>query len=170
MPSFFEQIQSKIQSREQACRMVRHWQDQGAEIVFTNGCFDLLHYGHIHYLAEARNLGDRLVVGVNSGQSVSRLKGPHRPINDELTRLHNLAAMVMVDLVVVFGEETPLALIEELCPDILVKGGDWPVSAIVGAEAVMARGGRVYSLPFIAGYSTTAIESKIKSGHDGGQD
>jgi rfaE bifunctional protein nucleotidyltransferase chain/domain len=168
MHKWITPIQAKIQSLEQARHTVRQWQDLGEDIVFTNGCFDLLHYGHIHYLAEARDLGDRLVVGLNSGASVRQLKGPHRPINDELTRVYNLASMMMIDLVVVFEEQTPLSLIEALCPDTLVKGGDWPVSAIVGAELVLSRGGRVLSLPFISGYSTTAIEARIKSGnHDG---
>ncbi len=162
--STFDYIQAKIQDWAQAARTVRAWQIAGERVVFTNGCFDLLHYGHIHYLAHAKDLGRRLAVGINAANSVRRLKGPSRPINDEHTRLYNLAALQMVDLVVAFEQDTPLELIRLLRPDVLVKGGDWPVSAIVGAEEVLAYGGQVLSLPYVPGYSTTAIEAKIKTG------
>jgi rfaE bifunctional protein nucleotidyltransferase chain/domain len=155
-------IEDKIQGWIMAKHRVEAWQQQGLEVVFTNGCFDLLHYGHLHYLAQAKDLGDRLVIGLNSGASVSRLKGPHRPINDELTRLHALASLTFVDMVVLFEEDTPLNLIKTLLPDVLVKGGDWSLSQIVGAQEVLGRGGRVLSLPFIEGYSTTSIEQKIR--------
>lgn len=137
------------------------WRAKEQKIVFTNGCFDLLHYGHLHYLAQARDLGDRLVIGLNSAASVSRLKGPHRPINDELTRTHLLAALAVVDAVVVFEEDTPLELIRMVQPDVLVKGGDWRPEQIVGSDVVLEKGGQVFSLPFIQGYSTTNIEQKI---------
>ncbi len=137
------------------------WRAKEQKIVFTNGCFDLLHYGHLHYLSQARDLGDRLVIGLNSAASVSRLKGPHRPINDELTRTHLLAALAMVDAVVVFEEDTPLELIRMVQPDVLVKGGDWRPEQIVGSDVVLEKGGQVFSLPFIQGYSTTNIEQKI---------
>ncbi len=163
----FQHIHSKIQNWEQARQTVRRWQEQQQQVVFTNGCFDLLHYGHIHYLADAKDLGARLVVGVNAAASVRRLKGPNRPINDDHTRLHNLAALEMVDLVVVFEQDTPLDLIRLLLPDVLVKGGDWPVESIVGAQDVLNAGGRVCSLPFVEGYSTTSIEAKIKSTGNG---
>lgn len=159
----FEQILHKVQDREQAARTVRAWQAAGEQVVFTNGCFDLLHYGHLYYLAEARDLGSRLVVGLNGSASVSRLKGPHRPIHDERTRTMMLAALSMVDLVTVFEEDTPLELIRALMPQVLVKGGDWAPSAIVGADLVLAAGGQVRSLAFAEGYSTTAIEQKIRS-------
>lgn len=159
----FNRIHAKIQTWEQARETVAGWQAQGEKVVFTNGCFDLLHYGHIHYLADARDQGNRLVIGVNSSDSVRRLKGPARPINDDLTRLHNMAALEMVDLVTVFDQDTPVELIRLLRPDVLVKGGDWPVEAIVGAQEVLAAGGSVQSLPFVEGYSTTSIEAKIKS-------
>lgn len=158
-----ETIGSKIQDWSTAQATVNQWKNQGLEVVFTNGCFDLVHFGHLHYLADAAKLGDKLVVGINSAASVSRLKGPHRPINDELTRQHTLAALVFVDLVVCFEEDTPAALIELLLPDILVKGGDWKPEQIVGSETVLAHGGQVLSLPFVEGYSTTNIETKIKS-------
>lgn len=158
-------ISQKIQSLEQATILVNSWKDRGESIVFTNGCFDLLHYGHIQYLADARELGDRLVVGLNASESVSRLKGPHRPINDERTRAHILAALSMVDLVVVFAEETPIELVRALMPDFLVKGGDWKPEQIVGSDVVLAAGGEVRSLPFAEGYSTTNLEQKIIENH-----
>jgi D-beta-D-heptose 7-phosphate kinase/D-beta-D-heptose 1-phosphate adenosyltransferase len=157
----FTHIRQKIQDTTAIAVTVAHWRAQGERIVFTNGCFDLLHYGHLHYLAAARDLGDRLVIGLNSAASVRRLKGPHRPINDELTRTHLLAALEVVDAVVVFEEDTPLRLIEIVQPDFLVKGGDWRPEQIVGSEQVLARGGQVRSLPFVEGYSTTNIETKI---------
>lgn len=157
----FTHIQQKIQDFSRIVETVARWRAQGERVVFTNGCFDLLHYGHLHYLAQARDLGERLVIGLNSAASVRRLKGPHRPINDELTRTHLLAALEVVDAVVVFEEDTPLHLIEAVQPDFLVKGGDWRPEQIVGAAFVMESGGQVRSLPFVAGYSTTNIETKI---------
>lgn len=162
--SFFSTIESKIQAPEQLTASLAKWRDAGDKIVFTNGCFDILHYGHLHYLSAARDLGDRLVVGLNSAASVRRLKGPTRPINDELTRTHLLAALEMVDVVVVFENDTPLDLIKLVQPDILVKGGDWQPEQIVGSEVVLSRGGKVLSLPFVQGYSTTNIEQKILKG------
>lgn len=159
--SFFSTIESKIQTIEQLVATLNDWRLKGEKVVFTNGCFDLLHYGHLHYLAQARDLGDRLVIGLNSAGSVRRLKGPNRPINDELTRTHTLAALAMVDAVVVFEEDTPINLIRHVHPDILVKGGDWKPEQIVGSDVVLANGGKVFSLPYIEGYSTTNIEQKI---------
>lgn len=158
---FVEKIKSKVQTWECAAETVEGWRALGISIVFTNGCFDLLHYGHIQYLAEARDLGGRLVVGLNASSSVSRLKGPHRPINDERTRSMVLAALEVVDLVVVFEEDTPYELIQLIRPDFLVKGGDWRPEQIVGSDLVLSRGGKVISLPFADGYSTTNIEQKI---------
>lgn len=162
--SFFSTIASKIQSEAQLVPTLAQWRSAGNKIVFTNGCFDLLHFGHLHYLAEARDLGDKLIVGLNSGNSVRRLKGATRPINDELTRTHMLAALAVVDAVVVFEEDTPLSLIQLIQPDILVKGGDWKPEQIVGSDVVLAKGGQVLSLPFVTGYSTTNIEQKILKG------
>lgn len=162
--AFFSTIESKIQSSEQLVQTLAMWRAAGDKIVFTNGCFDLLHFGHLHYLADARDLGDRLVVGLNSAASVRRLKGPTRPINDELTRTHLLAALQVVDAVVVFEEDTPMQLIELVQPDVLVKGGDWKPEQIVGSGLVLSRGGEVLSLPFVDGYSTTNIEQKILKG------
>jgi rfaE bifunctional protein nucleotidyltransferase chain/domain len=159
----FQHLHSKIQDWSQIARTVADWKSQGQKIVFTNGCFDLLHYGHLHYLAEARDLGNKLIVGLNAAESVRRLKGPHRPINDELTRQHLLAALEFVDAVVVFEQDTPYELIQIILPDVLVKGGDWQAQAIVGSDIVLANGGMVKSLPYIPGYSTTNIEQKIRS-------
>ena len=136
-------------------------QKKGKKIVFTNGCFDLLHPGHASYLAAARALGDFLVVGVNSDASVRRLKGEKRPIMPEVARSQLLAALSSVDYVTVFAEDDPYQLISLLQPDILVKGGDWDTSSIVGRDIVEARGGKVYSLPFIDEYSTTSIVEEI---------
>lgn len=140
------------------------WRAHGERVVFTNGVFDLLHRGHAEYLAEARALGDRLVVGVNSDASVRRLKGPTRPLVAEPDRVALLEALRCVDLVVVFGDDTPLALIEEIAPDVLVKGGDWPVERIVGRGPVEARGGRVLSIPLREGFSTSNLVERIRAG------
>jgi D-glycero-beta-D-manno-heptose 1-phosphate adenylyltransferase len=159
-----QQIEAKIVTWSQAQVQAANWRSAGERVVFTNGCFDLLHYGHLQYLAEARGLGQRLILGLNSAASVRRLKGPQRPINDEKTRAWQMASLVFVDLVVVFEEDTPLDLIRALEPDILVKGGDYRLEDIVGADLVLARGGQVLTLPFIPGYSTSSIEEKIKKG------
>lgn len=142
---------------------INTWRAAGEHIVLTNGCFDILHYGHVDYLARAAQLGDRLVVALNSDASVSRLKGAHRPIQSQQSRLHVMAALGFVDAVTLFEEDSPLELIRLLMPDVLVKGGDWPPEQIVGAAEVLAAGGKVVSLPFVEGFSTTAIEQKIKA-------
>src|SRR5262245_30759147 len=126
-------------------------------VVFTNGCFDLIHPAHVDFLGRARALGDRLVVGLNSDVSVRAIRGPGRPLVPQADRRRVLAALRSVDEVLVFDEPTPARLIDELRPDILVKGADWPVDQIVGADAVRRRGGRVVSLPLVPGYSTTAL-------------
>lgn len=146
----------------QASDVVKQWQQQGLEVVFTNGCFDLLHKGHILYLEEASQQGDKLIVAINADKSVRKLKGKNRPIKDEDNRSLIMAALSFVDLVVVFHEETPLELIEMVSPDVLVKGGDWRPDQIVGSEHVIDHGGVVLSLQFVEGYSTTALENKIK--------
>jgi rfaE bifunctional protein nucleotidyltransferase chain/domain len=155
----------KIVNREAAARWVKDLQCQGRLVVFTNGCFDLLHPGHVAYLEEARSLGDALIVGVNTDASAARLnKGPGRPLNPETDRARVLAALACVDRAVLFDEDTPLALITALAPDILVKGGDYQLHEIVGREVVEARGGKVMSLPFLAGYSTSGLIGRIRSG------
>jgi len=135
---------------------------QGKKIVFTNGVFDLLHVGHVRYLQEARSLGDALVVGVNSDASVKRLKGPTRPVQNENDRAEILAALGAVDFTVIFTEDTPARLIEKVRPDILVKGGDWKIDQIVGASFVQSYGGKVMSLQFVDGKSTTKIIEKAQ--------
>ncbi len=136
----------------------------GRRIVFTNGCFDLLHPGHIGSLELARALGDSLIVGLNSDSSVRQLKGAGRPVLPERERAEILAALECVDAVVIFDEPTPREVIARLLPDVLVKGGDWPGDQIVGREEVEAAGGRVVSVPVVAGYSTTEILRKIRDG------
>lgn len=134
----------------------------GKKIVFTNGCFDLLHVGHVRYLQEAQKLGDLLVVGVNSDASVKRLKGPTRPVQIEADRAEILAALNAVDFTVIFTEDTPENLIHKVRPDILVKGGDWKIDSIVGAPFVMSYGGQVMSLQFVDGKSTTKLIEKAQ--------
>jgi len=131
--------------------------------VFTNGCFDLIHAGHVRYLSEARALGDALVVALNSDRSVRALKGEGRPILNEHERAEVIAALEAVDYVIIFDEETPRELIAALLPDVLVKGGDWPLDEIVGRDEVEAAGGRVLSLPYVEGSSTTDIIERIRN-------
>jgi rfaE bifunctional protein nucleotidyltransferase chain/domain len=140
------------------------WRAAGERIVFTNGVFDLLHRGHVEYLEEARALGDRLVVGVNSDASVRRIKGPERPLVPAAERAELLAALACVDLALVFDESTPERLIHEVKPDVLVKGGDWTPDRIVGREFVESRGGRVLNVPLREGLSTTALIERIVAG------
>ncbi|MEK6555562.1 MAG: D-glycero-beta-D-manno-heptose 1-phosphate adenylyltransferase [Bdellovibrionota bacterium] len=135
---------------------------KGKKVVFTNGCFDLLHVGHIKYLQEARAQGDILVVGLNSDASVKRLKGAERPLQVEDDRGEILASLACVDFVSVFTEDTPANMIEKVKPDVLVKGGDWPIDKIVGADFVLKNGGQVKSLQFVNGKSTTNLVEKIK--------
>ena len=142
-------------------RRLAAWRRRGARVVFTNGCFDLLHPGHVRYLRAARRLGDVLVVGVNSDASVRRLKGPTRPIVPGAARCEVLAALEMVDAVVLFDQDTPYELIALVQPDVLVKGGDWPIDKIIGRDVVEARGGKVVTIPFVEGASTTGIIEKI---------
>lgn len=135
---------------------------ENKKIVFTNGCFDLLHVGHVRYLQEARRLGDALVVGVNSDASVKRLKGPSRPVQTENDRAEILAALACVDYTIIFNEDTPFELIKKVRPQVLVKGGDWKIEQIVGSDLVMASGGQVFSLQFVDGKSTTKLIEKAQ--------
>lgn len=138
--------------------------EQSKKIVFTNGCYDIVHPGHVDLLARAKALGDVLVLGLNSDDSVRRLeKGPERPVNTFSVRAFVLAHLASVDYVVEFGEDTPLEIITAVQPDILVKGGDWPVNRIVGADVVQAKGGEVHSLPLLKGFSTTSLVEKLLS-------
>jgi rfaE bifunctional protein nucleotidyltransferase chain/domain len=154
-------IESKITGIESLQRKLAFWRFREKKIVFTNGCFDLLHLGHIDYLAKAASLGNILIVGLNSDRSVSAIKGPSRPLNDENSRLHIMASLFFVDAVVVFDEPTPYELIKAIRPDVLVKGGDYKKEDIVGYDIVTAKGGEVITIDLVPGYSTTAIEKKI---------
>ncbi|HXV60565.1 MAG TPA: D-glycero-beta-D-manno-heptose 1-phosphate adenylyltransferase [Vicinamibacteria bacterium] len=137
--------------------------DRGESLVFTNGCFDLLHAGHVRYLERARALGDRLLVAVNTDETVRALKGEGRPVTPLADRMEVLAALRVVDYVIAFDERTPASVIEEILPDVLVKGGDWSLPHIVGRDVVEESGGRVVSLPFESGYSTTSLLERIRS-------
>ena len=156
-------IQEKIFNQDQLKARLNVWRLQEKKIVFTNGCFDLIHLGHIDYLANAADLGDKLIVGLNSDQSTRDIKGPNRPITDENSRSMLLASFSFVDAVVLFDEETPLELIKLVNPDILVKGADYTIDQIVGSDIVIQNGGRVQTLEYLPGYSTTLIEQKIRS-------
>lgn len=157
-----EAIQKKILKQPELDRILAYWRFKDYKIVFTNGCFDIIHLGHVDYLAKAAMLGNKLLIGLNTDHSTRRLKGPSRPINDETSRASILAAFGFVDAVVLFDEETPYNLIRTVQPDILVKGADYKPEDIVGYDIVMAKGGRVETLEYLPGYSTTLIESKIK--------
>ena len=151
---------SIIQSIESKIITIAQWaevRNESHNVVFTNGCFDVLHRGHVTYLAAARDLGDCLVVGLNSDDSVKRLKGENRPINNENDRALVLAALSFIDYIILFEEETPKNLIEQVRPDILVKGGDYKIEDIVGADFVQKNGGKVLTIPFVDGYSSTKI-------------
>ncbi len=152
----------KIYTLPKLQEQLEHWRSQGQKVVFTNGCFDLLHLGHVDYLEKARHLGDKLVLGLNTDASISRIKGPDRPLQDEMSRARIMASLLFVDAVVLFDQNTPLALIEAVQPDILVKGDDYTIESIVGHEIVLARGGEVKTVPLVKGYSTTNIVKKIE--------
>ena len=143
--------------------VIKAEQQKGKKIVFTNGCFDILHRGHVTYLNQARNLGDLLIVGINSDESVKRLKGPERPVNMLEDRAYVLSALKSVDYVIPFEEDTPLNLINLIMPDILVKGGDYTIDRIIGAQEVLSHGGKVEIIPFVPGKSTSAIIDTIKT-------
>ena len=151
----------KLLSRNEALEKVRAWQASGKKVVFSNGCFDILHAGHVEYLAAARELGGALIIGLNSDASVRRLKGPNRPVCCEADRAAVLSALQVVDGVTLFNEDTPEELIGTLLPNILVKGSDWAVDQIAGAKAVIEGGGSVLTLHLLEGRSTTGIIEKI---------
>jgi rfaE bifunctional protein nucleotidyltransferase chain/domain len=154
-------IQSKIFDQEKLVRQLSAWRLLSKKIVFTNGCFDILHLGHVDYLGKAADEGDILIVGVNTDQSTAKLKGPHRPINNEEQRSMILASLHFVDAVILFDEDTPYNLIKLVQPDILVKGADYKPEEIVGYDIVKAKGGSVKTIDFLPGYSTSLIEEKI---------
>ena len=157
-----EKLITKVLTIAEAVAFVAHLRHSGKQIVFTNGVFDLLHPGHVRYLRDARREGDALVVAVNSDRSVRAIKGPTRPLNRDDERAEVLAALACVDAVVIFDEDDPQDIISRLQPDVLVKGADWASDAIIGRDAVEARGGRVVRIPLAEGYSTSAIIRKIQ--------
>ena len=152
----------KVFNRTALIEAVKMWHSQGKIIVFTNGCFDILHRGHVEYLNDAKGLGDLLVLGLNSDQSVRRLKGPDRPVVSEDDRAFILSQLISVDAVCVYDEDTPIPLLEVLKPDILVKGGDYTLDGVVGREVVEQNGGKVITLPLVEGRSTTDLIGKIQ--------
>jgi len=152
----------KIYTAETLLPELQKWRDQHLKIVFTNGCFDLLHLGHVDYLEKARNLGNKLVLGLNTDASIKRLKGEERPLQDEMARARIMASLLFVDAVVLFNEDTPYNLIKLVQPDILVKGDDYSPENIVGADIVKEKGGTVETVSLVKGYSTTNIVAKIK--------
>jgi len=161
--SKLELIRKKIYTYTDADyqRMLTIWLFQGKKIVFTNGCFDILHLGHIDYLSKASDMGDMLIIGLNTDLSVSNIKGKNRPIQDEISRAMVLASLSFVDVVVFFGEETPYNLIKTTQPDVLVKGADYKPEDIVGYDIVKNKGGEVVTIEFLEGYSTSGIENRI---------
>lgn len=164
MTAKLQWIQSRIyNSRETLAQHTAALRGAGRRIVFTNGCFDILHRGHLDYLARAASFGNILIVGVNTDASVKRLKGPLRPVNAQEDRLFALASLLVIDAVCLFDEETPAELIDALRPDVLAKGGDYTIDRIVGARETLARGGQVEVIPFVDGYSTTNLIQKIHS-------
>lgn len=161
MQNKLELIQSKIYTLESLARLRNQWGMLSKKVVFTNGCFDIIHRGHNTYLLQAAEYGNKLIVGVNTDHSVRKLKGENRPVVDEYSRAFNLACHTYIDAVILFDEDTPLNLIHQLKPDVLIKGGDYTFDTIVGAQDVVAYGGQVEIIPFLEGYSTTAIVEKI---------
>lgn len=164
MNTIWDEIDKKMhRDWTSALQRVKEWKAANEKVVFTNGCFDLLHLGHLKYLAEAADLGQRLIIGLNSDSSVRILKGPSRPVKEEYERAMQLVTLSYVDGIVLFNEETPKELITYLMPDILVKGGDYTIDQIVGAQEVLSAGGKVKILSFIEGYSTSDLIQKIKA-------
>ena len=161
--SHLKNINSKIYNLDTLISQVKQWKATGNKVVFTNGCFDIIHRGHIEVLARTADLGDKLIIGLNSDQSIQKIKGEDRPIIDEQSRAILLAALSFVDAIVLFSEDTPLKLISALLPDVLAKGGDYEIETIVGHEIVQQNGGEVKLVPFLDGFSSTKIIDKIKN-------
>ena len=157
-----ELVQDKIVSRETLAHLCAGWKVKGHKVVFTNGCFDILHPGHIQLLLEAAELGDKLVLGLNTDASVKRLKGEDRPVNSEQSRAVIMAAQLYVDAVSLFDEDTPLELIQAIHPDVIVKGGDYTPETVVGNDFVTSYGGKVVIVPTVEGFSTTSIINRMK--------
>ena len=161
--SHLKTLNSKVYNLDALTTQVEQWKMAGKKVVFTNGCFDIIHRGHIEVLARTADLGDKLVIGLNSDQSIQKLKGKDRPVIDEQSRAILLAALSFIDAIVLFSEDTPLKLISALLPDVLAKGGDYEIETIVGHEIVQENGGKVELVPFVDGFSSTTIIDKIKN-------
>ena len=161
--SRLDAIKSKIIDIENIDSFLTYWKLKNQKIVFTNGCFDILHRGHVEYLAQAANYGNVLVIGLNTDKSVRKIKGENRPVQDELARATILASLQFVSAVILFDEDTPYELIRKIQPDVLIKGSDYDIEDIVGYDIVKAKGGKVVTIDFIEGYSTTSIIEKLKS-------
>lgn len=153
---------NKIVDLSKAKEIRAEWKSNNETVVFTNGCFDIVHLGHVDYLEQARNEGSKMILGLNTDASVKRLKGEERPINNEYARARLLAAFEFIDMIILFGEETPINLITDLMPDVLVKGADYTIDNIVGAKEVLAHGGDVKTINLVEGFSTSSIIEKIK--------
>jgi rfaE bifunctional protein nucleotidyltransferase chain/domain len=158
-----EALNHKILEIKTLKQQIKRWRLHSQKIVFTNGCFDILHCGHIKIITEAASLGDKLIVAINTDASVKRLKGEERPINDEKSRAIVLSALQYVDAIILFDEDTPLELIQDTTPDVLVKGGDYTIDTVVGAKHVMKNGGEVVIIPTETGFATTNVINKIKN-------
>ena len=161
--SHLNTLNSKIFTIEELKAKTNSWKENGQKVVFTNGCFDIVHRGHIEVLARTADLGDKLIIGLNSDSSIQKLKGEDRPIINEQSRAFLLAALSFVNAVVLFSEDTPLNLISTLVPDVLAKGGDYEIETIVGHEIIQQNGGEVILVPFVDGFSSTTIIDKIKN-------
>ena len=154
---------NKVMQKDQLAAACGLWQSNGQKVVFTNGCFDILHLGHVEYLEKAARIGEKLIIGLNTDRSVKALKGSLRPVNPEYARALVLASLEFVDAVCLFDEDTPLELIKKVGPDYLVKGGDYQPETVVGADFVISRGGKVFIIPLTEGFSTTNLINKINS-------
>ena len=163
MSKALNKLQSKIYTLDQLIDKVSNWKDQNKKIVFTNGCFDLIHLGHVEVLARSSDLGDRLIVAINSDESIIKIKGTNRPIIEEESRVKQIAALDFVDAVILFNQDTPINIISSITPNVITKGGDYKISDVVGYEIVQENNGEVVIIPLTQGYSTTSILDKIKN-------
>ena len=163
MSKALNKLQSKIYTLDQLIDKVSNWKDQNKKIVFTNGCFDLIHLGHVEVLARSSDLGDKLIVAINSDESIAKIKGTNRPIIEEESRVKQIAALDFVDAVILFQQDTPIKIISSITPNVITKGGDYKISDVVGYESVQENNSEVAIIPLTQGYSTTSILDKIKN-------
>ena len=163
MSKALNKLQSKIYTLDQLIDEVINWKDQNKKIVFTNGCFDLIHLGHVEVLARSSDLGDKLIVAINSDESIAKIKGTNRPIIEEESRVKQIAALDFVDAVILFQQDTPIKIISSIIPNVITKGGDYKTSDVVGHEIIQGNNGEVAIIPLTQGYSTTSILDKIKN-------